>query len=138
VEACFQGQAAAYAGRDHANVWRRETHFTAIPGYTHEAVERLVQVILSAQLCKECGILLFSLAEACLLADTVDYFEKTNMPYDPSTLCEDVQAAVDNTHRYVHSVVQHKQDAKYFAIGMLGTVLIWRGSAARALCTQLS
>jgi HAD superfamily 5'-nucleotidase-like hydrolase len=47
---------------------------------------------------------LFSLAEACLLSDTIEYFDQTGVDYDPRAVVEDIQAAIVETH---HSGKMH-------------------------------
>mmetsp|Transcript_6148 Transcript_6148/g.9387 ORF Transcript_6148/g.9387 Transcript_6148/m.9387 type:complete len:608 (-) Transcript_6148:135-1958(-) len=41
---------------------------------------------------------LFSMVEACLLADVVDFFVKTGIPFDPRSVVEDVLKAVGSAH----------------------------------------
>mmetsp|Transcript_8732 Transcript_8732/g.14174 ORF Transcript_8732/g.14174 Transcript_8732/m.14174 type:complete len:573 (+) Transcript_8732:383-2101(+) len=41
---------------------------------------------------------LFSMAEACLLADVVDFFVKTGIPFNPRIVVEDVLKAIGSAH----------------------------------------
>eukprot|EP00041_Stephanoeca_diplocostata_P007008 m.96857 g.96857 ORF g.96857 m.96857 type:complete len:633 (-) comp16675_c0_seq1:476-2374(-) len=50
---------------------------------------------------------LFTLAEACLVADTIQGLRDQNLSFDPSAVVSDVQAGIENTHsmRVMHDAV---------------------------------
>ena len=50
---------------------------------------------------------LFSLSEACLLADVIQYFCDHGIPYEPRSVSDDVRAAIEHVHdaRIMHEAV---------------------------------